>query len=224
MPAHVLPDLPLLTETYDRAYQACARSAPGLPLRQQSDELLSAVARFCRVQVEAGRVGAEWGEDTLVRVLADAAGDPHRLTALLARINAEAGADDHFPASRFDPRNRRGWACGAAPTLPRIVQAPSWLAPTDAVLAELRRDTEGLTGQRLCEQFIGNLQLAAGPAYLAPEHAADAAGGEAAAEADACAPQMMPVTLFAYYALCFEQRIRDLETQLQGGEANAEQR
>ena len=158
----------------------------------------------------------------LVRVLAEAAGDPHRLTALLARINAEAGADDPFPAGRLDPRNRQGWGAAASYAVPRIVQQPPWLVLTDAVLAELRRDTEGLTGQRLCEQLGANLQLVAGPAYLAPEHAADAAGGEVAAEADACAPQMMPVTLMAYCAMCYEQRIRDLETQLQGGEANAE--
>jgi hypothetical protein len=156
-----LPQLPILTQAYDAAYAACARTASRLPPREQSDEILSAVARFCRVQAEAGRYGDDLGEVLLVRTLATGAADPAALTGLLATINAHAANDD-FPAASFDPRNRQGWTATTPPEVPRIISRPPWRGPTDDLLAELRRDTAGLSGQRLCEQLAANVQLAAG--------------------------------------------------------------
>jgi hypothetical protein len=200
-----LPQLPILAQAFDAAYAACARTASQLPPRQQSDEILAAVARFCRVQVEAGRCGDDLGETMLVSALAAGGADPPALTRLLAAVNAQA-ADDAFPAAGLDPRNRHGWTAATPPDVPRIISRPSWREPTDTLLAELRRDTAGLSGQRLCEQLAANLQLAAGPAWLAPEQPA----------ADAFAAQMLPVTIAAYYLYVMELRLRDLESMLEG--------
>jgi hypothetical protein len=195
-----MPDpLPILTQAFDAAYVACAREVATLPPWHQSNEIMYHVARFCRAQ--HGRDCDHPGERKIIEALGNAAVDPASLTALIAEINAEAG-DDDFPAARLDPRNRHGWARARAGELPRIIARPPWQQPTDDLLAQLRRYTEGLHGERLHAQFATNIENRAGGNFIVPEQP----------HAD---HHMMPVTLTAYYLQCFEQRIRDLETALE---------
>ena len=191
-----LPRLAVLAQAFDIAYQACAREAAHLPPRQQSDVMLSAVARFCFAQAEAGCTCDDIVEGRLIGILAGAAQDPVQLTRLIAAINAEA-EDDDFPAARLDPRNRKGWGRDG-----RIIAAPPWSQPTDELLAELRRGTEGLHGERLHAQLATNIENQTAGNFIVPEQP----------HADR---NMMPVTTAAHYLLAFEARIRDLEAALE---------
>jgi hypothetical protein len=194
-----LPRLPILTAAYDAAYAACAREAPQLTPSRQSDAILSAVARFALAQTEAGRPIDNSAEATIVGTLAQAAADPVQLTQLIADLNA-AAEDDDFPAGRLDPRNRQGWGRNG-----RIICRPPWSEPTDDTLAELRRYTEGLHGERLHAQLAINIENQTAGNFIVPEDP----------RLDPMAHHMMPVTLVAHYLRCFEQRIRDLETALE---------
>ena len=196
-----LPRLAVLAQAFDIAYQACAREAAHLPPRQQSDVMLSAVARFCFAQAEAGCTCDDIVEGRLIGILAGAAQDPVQLTRLIAAINAEA-EDDDFPAARLDPRNRHGWAKAGPHTMPRIICKPPWQQSTDDLLAELRRGTEGLHGERLHAQLATNIENQTAGNFIVPEQP----------HADR---NMMPMTTAAYYLLAFEARIRDLETALE---------
>jgi hypothetical protein len=190
-----LPRLAVLAQAFDIAYQACAREAAHLPPRQQSDVMLSAVARFCFAQAEAGCTCDDIVEGRLIGILAGAAQDPVQLTRLIAAINAEA-EDDDFPAARLDPRNRKGWGRDG-----RIIAAPPWSQPTDELLAELRFGTDGLHGERLYQQLRANITDRA-PVFIV---------SDPRARAD---PDMIPVSLVAAYFQAFEHKIRDLEDAL----------
>jgi hypothetical protein len=198
-----LPRLPVLAQAYDAAYAACSREIARLSPRRQSDEILRAVARFCLTQAEAGRTCDDIAEAKLVGVLAAAAADPFTLTRFIADMNAQS-ADADFPAAALDPRNRHGWAHPQVGNAPRIISRPPWQQSTDESLDELRRYTCGLRGERLHAQLAANIE-ASTEAFIVPENPG----------IDPRPHHMMPVTAAAYYLLCFEQRIRDLETALE---------
>jgi hypothetical protein len=191
-----MPDDPprVPAQAFDAAYAACPRELQRASPRQQSDEILRHVARFCR---DRAADCDSLAEAMIVKAFAEGARDPFALMQLIADINTEAG-DDDFPAAALDPRGRRGWgACG------RLVCRPPWSEDTDAVLDDLRRYTEGLSKARLWTQLAANIELCAEPAFIVPDNGNDPR-----------ANHMMPVALAAYYLQCFEQRIRDLETAL----------
>jgi hypothetical protein len=204
-----MPELPILTAAYDAAYAAISREIAHLPPRQQSNEVLRHVARFC--QAQEGRACDHLAEAAVVSALAAAAADPFTLTRFIADINAQS-EDDDFPAARLDPRNRHGWAHPQPGHAPRIISRPPWQQPTDGILDELRRHTGGFSGERLHAQLAANIEARTTPAFIVPENPGLDSHAHHSVDAQR---HMMPVTIAAHYLLCFEQRIRDLETALE---------
>jgi hypothetical protein len=201
-----LPRLSILTAAFDAAYQACARDTARLPPRQQSDEIIRHVARFCLAQ--DGRPCDHSAERKVVEALGSAATDPLTLTELIAGMNAQA-EDADFPAAALDPRNRHGWGRSG-----RIIVKPPWSESTDDLLARLLLATEGLHGEKLHFQLMANIEDSLEPIYQATDPAGRA---------------LVPIALAGCHLLACVQRIRDLEetvayleTELQRSPCDAE--
>jgi hypothetical protein len=182
-----LPGLPLLTAAFDAAYAACPRETPQLAPRQQSDELLRHVARFCEAQ--AGSPCDNLAEANVVSALAAMAADPVALIQLISAMNAQSDAD--FPGAALDPRNRHGWGRGG-----RIIAKPPWSESTDDLLARLLLATAGLHGEKLHFQLMANIEDSLEPIYRA---------------ADRSGRTLVPIALAGCHLLACVQRIRDLE-------------
>jgi hypothetical protein len=201
-----LPRLPILTAAFDAAYAACARAVARLSPRQQSDEILRHVARFCLAQ--DGRPCDHSAERKVVEALGSAAIDPLTLTALIADMNAQS-EDADFPAAALDPRNRQGWGRNG-----RIITKPPWSESTDDVLERMLLATEGLHGEKLHFQLMANIEDSLEPIYQA---------------VDPSGRTLVPIALVGCYVLACVQRIRDLqatvvdlETELQRSPCDAE--
>jgi hypothetical protein len=200
-----LPRLSLLAAAFDAAYQTCARDTARPTPRQQSDEIIRHVARFCLAQ--DGRPCDQSAERKIIEALGSAAVDPLTLTALIAAMTAQS-EDADFPAAALDPRGRQGWGRNG-----RIIAKPPWDS-TDELLARLLFATDGLHGEKLHFQLMVNIEDSLEPIYQATDPSGRA---------------LVPLTLVGCHLLACVQRIRDLEatvanleTELQRSPCDAE--
>jgi hypothetical protein len=112
-----------------------------LPPRQQSDEILRAVAEVCRsmpipchgLDYMAADPDRHRGEFMTITALADLATDPAELARFIADVNREF-VDDDFPAARLDPDGRRG-----RPRSCRATDPTGAVTMSDAHARDLRR-------------------------------------------------------------------------------------
>ena len=190
--------LPGLTFAFDRAYEACPPHVRALPSRQQSPEILRLAAKACAMLPLAEL--RDDGERRLVASFAALAHDPLSLEASITEMHAACRGDD-FPAARYDPLARRGW-CPLGQNI-RFPKVSPWHRDMSDLIMELRAGTTGLDDEALHAALRDNIR--AHPAsYAVPNNP----------EADPRAHDMMPLTVTAFYVMCFERGVRELEQSL----------
>jgi hypothetical protein len=191
--------LPGLTFAFDRAYEACPPHVRCLPSRKQSPEILRLAAIACTMLPWPD--DDDTGEGRTIRALADLARHPVELEACIVAMHRDC-ADDDFPAARLDPLARRGW-CPLEQKV-RFPKVSPWQRDMSDLITELRAGTFDLDGEVLHARLKDNIR--ANPAsYAMPYNP----------EANAKACDMMPVTAAAFYVMCFERGVRELEQGLE---------